>query len=110
MSDVTIIIGLLAVVALIAANGLFVATEFAYVAVRRTHVEQLASRGHARARLLLGSLKRLDMCIATTQLGVTMSSLGLGWVGEPALASLIEPGLEDLLGDALGRRPPTRSR
>lgn len=102
MSDVTIIIGLLAVVALIAANGLFVATEFAYVAVRRTQIEQLAGRGHARARLLLGSLKRLDMCIATTQLGVTMSSLGLGWVGEPALASLIEPGLEDLLGDALG--------
>ena len=102
MSDVTIIVGLLAVVALIAANGLFVATEFAYVAVRRTQIEQLASKGHARARVLLGSLKRLDMCIATTQLGVTMSSLGLGWVGEPALASLIEPGLENLLGDALG--------
>ncbi len=102
MSDVGIIVGLLAVVALIAANGLFVATEFAYVSVRRTRIEHLASRGHARARVLLGSLKRLDMCIAATQLGVTMSSLGLGWVGEPALASVIEPGLENLLGDAVG--------
>ena len=102
MSDVGIIVGLLAVVALIAANGLFVATEFAYVSVRRTRIEHLASQGHARARVLLGSLKRLDMCIAATQLGVTMSSLGLGWVGEPALASVIEPGLENLLGDAVG--------
>ena len=58
MPDVTIIIGLLAVLALVAANGLFVATEFAYVAVRRTRIEHLASRGHARARLLQGSLKK----------------------------------------------------
>ena len=102
MSDITVIIGLLAVLALVAANGLFVATEFAYVAVRRTRIEHLASRGHARARLLLGSLKQLDMYIAATQLGITMSSLGLGWVGEPALASLIEPPLEDLAGDWAG--------
>ncbi len=102
MSDVTNIIGLLAVLTLVAANGLFVATEFAYVAVRRTRIEHLASSGHARARLLLGSLKRLDMYIAATQLGITMSSLGLGWVGEPALAHLIEPPLEDLAGDWAG--------
>ena len=102
MSDVTVIIGLLAVLALVAANGLFVATEFAYVAVRRTRIEHLASSGHARARLLLGSLKRLDMYIAATQLGITMSSLGLGWVGEPALAGLIEPPLEHLAGDWAG--------
>ena len=102
MLDVTSLIGLLAVVALIAANGLFVATEFAYVAVRRTRIEHLAGRGHARARLLLRSLRRLDMYIAATQLGITMSSLGLGWVGEPALAGLIEPPLEDLAGDWAG--------
>jgi CBS domain containing-hemolysin-like protein len=102
VSDVTIIIGLLAVLALVATNGLFVATEFAYVAVRRTRIEHLASQGHARARLLLGSLRKLDMYIAATQLGITMSSLGLGWVGEPALARLIEPALEDLAGDWAG--------
>ena len=102
MSDVTIIIGLVAVLALVAANGLFVATEFSYVAVRRTRIEHLASSGHARARLLLGSLKQLDMYIAATQLGITMSSLGLGWVGEPVLAGLIEPPLENLAGDWAG--------
>ena len=68
----------------------------------RTRIEHLASSGHARARLLLGSLKRLDMYIAATQLGITMSSLGLGWVGEPALAGLIEPPLEHLAGDWAG--------
>ncbi len=102
MSDITTIIGLLAVVALIAANGVFVATEFAYVAVRRTRIEHLAERGHARARLLLDSLRNLDMYIAATQLGITMSSLGLGWVGEPALARLLEPPLETLAGDWAG--------
>ena len=95
-------LGLVAVLALVAANGLFVATEFAYVAVRRTRVEQLASGGHARARLLLGSLGRLDTYIAATQLGVTMCSLALGWVGEPALAGLLEPPLERLLGGVAG--------
>lgn len=100
--DLSTTFGLLAVLALVAANGLFVATEFAYVAVRRTRVEQLASRGHTRARLLLGSLRQLDMYIAATQLGVTMCSLALGWVGEPALAGLLEPPLESLLGGWVG--------
>lgn len=102
VSDLSTTFGLLAVLALVAANGLFVATEFAYVAVRRTRVEQLASGGHTRARLLLGSLRQLDMYIAATQLGVTMCSLALGWVGEPALAGLLEPPLENLLGGWLG--------
>jgi len=92
------ILGLLAVVFLVAANGLFVATEFAYVAVRRSRVEQLAAGGQARAKLLLSSLKDLDNYIAATQLGITMSSLALGWVGEPALAHLIEPPVETLVG------------
>lgn len=102
MFDLSMALGLVAVLALVAANGLFVATEFAYVAVRRTRVEQLASGGHARARLLLGSLGRLDTYIAATQLGVTMCSLALGWVGEPALAGLLEPPLERLLGGVAG--------
>ncbi len=91
-------IGLVAVLVLVIANGLFVATEFSYVAVRRTRVEQLAAQGHGRARLLLASLHDLDNYIAATQLGVTMSSLALGWVGEPALASVIEPPIETIFG------------
>ncbi len=93
-----IVFDLVAVVLLVAANGLFVATEFAYVAVRRSRVEQLAGQGHARARVLLGALKELDHYIAATQLGITMSSLALGWIGEPALGHLIEPPIEDLVG------------
>ncbi len=92
------VIGIAAVIFFVAANGLFVATEFAYVAVRRTRVEQLASQGHGRAKLLLASLHDLDNYIAATQLGITMSSLALGWVGEPALAGLIEPPTEALVG------------
>ncbi len=101
MSDTWfIVLGLVAVVLLVAANGLFVATEFSYVAVRRTRVEQLATQGHARARVLLGALKELDQYIAATQLGITMSSLALGWVGEPALGRVIEPPIERLAGAA----------
>ena len=99
MSDTSLtILGLVAVVVLVAANGLFVATEFAYVAVRRSRIEQLASGGQSRAKLLLASLHDLDNYIAATQLGITMSSLALGWVGEPALAHLIEPPVESLVG------------
>ena len=99
MSDTTItVLGLIAVVVLVAANGLFVATEFAYVAVRRSRIEQLASGGQSRAKLLLASLHVLDNYIAATQLGITMSSLALGWVGEPALAHLIEPPVEAVIG------------
>jgi CBS domain containing-hemolysin-like protein len=92
------ILGLVAVVILVAANGLFVATEFAYVAVRRSRIEQLAAGGQSRAKLLLASLHDLDNYIAATQLGITMSSLALGWVGEPALAHLIEPPVESVVG------------
>jgi magnesium and cobalt exporter, CNNM family len=89
-----VIISLAAVLGLIAANGLFVATEFAYVAVRRTRIEQRAEQGHARARLLLGGLNDLDTYIAATQLGVTMSSLALGFIAQPAAARLVEPAVE----------------
>jgi putative hemolysin len=94
-------LGILSVFVLVAANGLFVATEFAYVAVRRTRIEQLAREGQARARLLLSSLQDLDNYIAGTQLGITISSLALGWIGEPALAHLIEPPVEAVLDDFL---------
>jgi len=99
MSDpALIILGLVAALVLVAANGLFVATEFAYVSVRRTRVEQLASQGQSRARLLLTSLHDLDSYIAATQLGITMSSLALGWLGEPAIARVVEPPIDAALG------------
>jgi CBS domain containing-hemolysin-like protein len=90
--------GLLAVVLLVAANGFFVATEFAIVAVRRSRIEQLEAEGHRSARAARDLIDRLDTYIAACQLGITMASLALGWVGEPALAHLLEPPLEALIG------------
>lgn len=82
---------LLAVLALVFANGFFVAAEFSLVTVRKTRVDQLIAEGHRRARTVRRALSDPDSYIAATQLGITMASLGLGWIGEPALAGLIEP-------------------
>jgi len=82
---------LLAVLGLVAANGFFVAAEFSLVGVRRSRVEELAAQGNAGATVLRRAVDNLDSNLAATQLGVTISSLGLGWIGEPALAHLIEP-------------------
>ena len=84
---------LAAVVLLVAVNGFFVATEFALIGVRRSRVDELAEQGSGSARLLQRALDALDTNLAATQLGVTLSSLALGWVGEPAVARLLEPGL-----------------
>jgi CBS domain containing-hemolysin-like protein len=83
-------LGLVAVILLVLANGFFVATEFALVSVRRTRIQQLASEGNARAVSVLDRLTHLDTYIAATQLGITISSLALGWIGEPAIAVLVE--------------------
>src|SRR5215212_2505058 len=91
-------LALLAVVALVLANGFFVATEFSLVAVRRTRIQHLASEGDRRAASVLGRLDHLDAYIAATQLGITIASIALGWIGEPALARLIEPVLARLPG------------
>jgi CBS domain containing-hemolysin-like protein len=96
--DVTTTLGLVAVVVLVLANGFFVATEFAIVAVRRSRLEQLAAEGSARAGLALQVVAHLDAYIAACQLGITMASLALGWIGEPALARLLEPLLEQSVG------------
>ncbi len=80
------------------ANGFFVATEFAIVAVRRSRIDQLAEQGHASARTAQQVVHHLDAYIAACQLGITIASLGLGWIGEPAFAHLIEPPLERLVG------------
>ncbi|MBI3967083.1 MAG: HlyC/CorC family transporter [Chloroflexi bacterium] len=81
---------------LVLANGFFVAAEFALVSVRRTRIEQLVAEGNRRARSTLDALNHLDAYIAATQLGITMASLALGWIGEPALAHLFEPWLARL--------------
>jgi CBS domain containing-hemolysin-like protein len=79
------------VVALVFANGFFVSAEYSIVTVRKTRVDQLVAEGNRRARAVRRAITQPDRYIAATQLGVTMASLGLGWIGEPALASLIEP-------------------
>jgi CBS domain containing-hemolysin-like protein len=78
-------------------NGLFVASEFAFVRVRSTSVEQLVAEGRPGADVLDDVMAGLDDYLAVTQLGITIASLGLGWVGEPAVAELIEPVLMPLL-------------
>jgi CBS domain containing-hemolysin-like protein len=82
---------------LVALNGFFVASEFALVRIRSTSVEQLVAEGRPGAEVLEDVVANLDNYLAVTQLGITLASLGLGWVGEPAVAALIEPALESVL-------------
>ena len=84
---------LVCVAALVVANGFFVAAEFALVRARRRRVEAAAAQGTASARLALKQLDRIDEYLAACQLGITMASLGIGFLGEPAIASLLEPRL-----------------
>jgi CBS domain containing-hemolysin-like protein len=85
------VLGLLTIPALVLLNAFFVAAEFALVAVRRTRVEALANQGVTRARTVEHIKNKIDRYIAATQLGVTLATLGLGWVAEPALAELLLP-------------------
>ena len=87
---------LAAVLALVLANGFFVAAEFSIVTVRKTRVDQLIAEGHRAARAVRRAVSDPDPFIAATQLGITMSSIGLGWIGEPALAAMIVPALRFL--------------
>lgn len=93
-SGMATLVGILAIFALVAANGLFVASEFAIVSVRRTRLIPMIDRGSGAARLVMRAAENPDPLIAATQLGITMASLGLGWIGEPALARSLEPFLE----------------
>src|SRR2546422_5992969 len=89
---------LAAVAFLIALNGYFVAAEFALVTVRWTRVEELVAQARFGAAAVRHAIEHLDDAIAASQLGITLASLGLGWIGEPALAHLIQPLFEDLPG------------
>ena len=85
------VLGILSVLILVAANGFFVAAEFSLVAVRKSRVTELVAAGRMNATVLQRALDNLDSNLAATQLGITISSLALGWIGEPALAHLIVP-------------------
>src|SRR5512136_1027738 len=82
------------------ANGFFVAAEFSLVSVRRTRIAEMTAQGNAGARWVQRAIDNPDRVIAATQLGITISSLALGWIGEPALAHIIQPVI-DLLPPAI---------
>ncbi len=82
---------LILVLFLVGMNGFFVTAEFALVSVRRTRIAELVAQGNLRARSVQKALENPDAVIAATQLGITLASLGLGWIGEPALSHFLEP-------------------
>src|SRR5437762_6798182 len=77
--------------ALVALNGFFVAAEFALVKVRRSQVDTLATEGNRRAAAGKHVIENLNAYLSACQLGITLASLGLGWLGEPLFAHLLEP-------------------
>ncbi len=91
MANAALILNLLVVALLLFANAFFVATEFALVSVRKTRLAQLSKEGNKLAKIALDSINHLDRSIAAVQLGITIASIGLGWVGEAALVKLIQP-------------------
>ncbi|RIK96945.1 MAG: hypothetical protein DCC71_22045 [Proteobacteria bacterium] len=88
------LVGLVAIAVLVLTNAYFVATEFALVAVRRSQLKLWVRENRAGAGSAMRAVERLDDAIAATQLGITLASIGLGWVGEPALVGLLQPPLE----------------
>ena len=79
-----------AVIGLVAANAFFVAAEFALVATRSTRIETMVRQGDPKAKHVQKAIRSLDRYISGTQLGITVASLGLGWIGEPAVASVLD--------------------
>ncbi|AET67105.1 CBS domain-containing protein [Desulfosporosinus orientis DSM 765] len=83
---------------LVGLNGVFVAAEFSLVKVRKTRLAELAENGSGRAKTALDVTSHLDAYLSACQLGITLASLGLGWLGEPAVAALIEPLFAGIAG------------
>src|SRR5881227_1872143 len=81
---------LIAVLGLVAINGFFVAAEFSLVAARRSKLDEMVAKGDWGAKTVQAALQHLDRYIAGTQLGITIASLALGWIGEPVLAHLFD--------------------
>ena len=106
MDIVPILFQLLLVFFLIAMNGFFVAAEFACVKIRPSRLETLIQEGSRQAKYAKKLTDHLDASLSVTQLGITLASLGLGWVGEPAVATLILPithaiGLDDVISHTI---------
>lgn len=95
-SGETVVLRLLAILALVLLNGFFVASEFAVVKIRGSQLDTLIEQGNSRARLAKHITDHLESYISATQLGITLASLGLGWLGEPFLAHMIEPAFRFL--------------
>jgi len=85
------VVGLLLGIFLVLLNGFFVAAEFALVKVRPTQLDPLAARGVRRATVARHMVRHLDAYLSATQLGITLASLALGWIGQPAFAWIVEP-------------------
>jgi CBS domain containing-hemolysin-like protein len=94
-------LNLVLVVFLVLSNGFFVASEFALVGVRRSRISILADAGNKNAKRLLGLVDNLNAYISATQLGITLSSLALGWIGEPAVAHLLEIPLKGYVSETV---------
>lgn len=81
----------LGIVLLVLLNGFFVVAEFSLVKIRKTRLEELVQQGNSRAKLALRIVSSLDTYLSAIQLGITLASLALGWIGEPAISAMIEP-------------------
>jgi CBS domain containing-hemolysin-like protein len=95
-SLIGIVLKIFLVAGLIALNGFFVVAEFALVRIRETQLDELVLRGNRRARVARAIIGNLNSFLSATQLGITMASLGLGWVGQPVFSSLLSPLLLSL--------------
>ena len=95
-SVILVALKILAVFALVLLNGFFVAAEFALVRVRETQLDALVARGQRCAKMARHIVRNLNSYLSATQLGITMASLGLGWIGQPVFTTLLEPLLVPL--------------
>ncbi|MGG1556210.1 hemolysin family protein [Paenibacillus ferrarius] len=94
----SIVLNLVLVIVLVLLNGFFVAAEFALVKVRQSRLQQLVNEGSGKAKYASKVTSQLDTYLSATQLGITLASLGLGWIGEPAVSELIMEPLFHVLG------------
>lgn len=103
-TTLVIVLKIVAVIALVLLNGFFVASEFAIVKIRDTQLHPLVQKGHQRARIASDVLAHLDRYLSAAQLGITLASLGLGWIGEPVFAALLKPAMNKLQIESEGLR------
>src|SRR5512141_2900315 len=95
---------MLAVLLLVLINGFFVAAEFALVKIRETQLTPLITKGHRRARIARRVIRNLDASLSACQLGITLASIGLGWIGEPVFSTLLAPVMNALNVGSAGVR------